>query len=184
MSRRRGRVATIVAATGLVVSFAGWGWFVSEQGREGWWSLGQHVAITPDDQGRAVVDSLSVRLTGAATVSEVEEEPAPAGFSYLVLDFEVSAEDSTEASTCDVQVRDDRGRLFQAGQEVPYADPYLPWLTCGSADHTEDPVPSHQSMLVLVPDDTGLVSVRVDAREFPPATFIELPLPPDEDAGP
>lgn len=74
-------------------------------------------------------------------------------------------------------MRDTQGRLFLAGREVPYADPYDSSLTCGTADPQEDPVPPSQSVLVLVPADAELVSVRVDAREFPPARFIEFPLP-------
>lgn len=194
---RHTRVAAMVAALALAGSLAGWGWFASEQARAGWWTFGQHVAITPDDQGWAHVDTLSVRLTGAEAVSSIGEEQAPAGFEFLALDLQVEtqppAEVETDAdadsgaaadadaprplSTCEVQVRDEQGRLFLAGEEVPYEDPYVSSLTCGTSDPDEDPVPTDQSLLVLVPVGAELVSVRVDAMEFPPARFLELPLP-------
>lgn len=207
---RRGR---LIAVVGLVVSLAGWGWFASEQARTSWWVFGQHVAVGPDDQGWASIDALSVRLAGAEMVPEVEEEQAPAGFAYLVVDLEVEtraegpettasetttsettgtdaaatggsgADTSEEAATqplssCDVEVRDARGRLFEAGREVPRADPFVTSLRCGTSDPGEDPVPTDQSLVVLVPTDAELSSVRVVAREFPPARFIELPLAP------
>ena len=202
---RHTRVAAVVTALALAVSLAGWGWFASEQARAGWWTFGQHVAITPDDQGWAHVDTLSVRLTGAEAVASIGEEQAPAGFEFLALDLQVETQPPAEAetdadsgaesdaeadanadadadaprrlSTCEVQVRDEQGRLFLAGEEVPYEDPYVSSLTCGTSDPDEDPVPRNQSLLVLVPVEAELVSVRVDAMEFPPARFLELPLP-------
>lgn len=185
--RRRGTVATIALAVGLLVSLAGWGWFASEQAREGWWALGQHVAVGPDERGWAG-DTVGIRLAGVATVPEVEEERPPAGFTYLELDFEVAPAGPAEQeagqdapllqlTTCEVQVRDEAGRLFQAGREVPSADPYESSLRCGTSDPAEDPVPTRQSLLVLLPVDAEPVSVRVDAHQFPAATFIELPLP-------
>lgn len=206
--RQRTRRGRLIAVVGLVVSLAGWGWFASEQARTSWWVFGQHVAVGPDDQGWASIDTLSVRLAGAETVPEVEDEQAPAGFAYLVVDLEVetrtegpettasettgtdaaatggSGADAAEGATtqplssCDVEVRDARGRLFEAGREVPRADPFVTSLRCGTSDPGEDPVPTDQSLVVLVPTDAELSSVRVVAREFPPARFIELPLAP------
>lgn len=178
MRALRGKTGTIVATLVLLASLAGWGWFATEQAREGWWTLGEHVAVAPDAQGWATVDTLRVRLDGAEPVAVVEEEEAPAGFTYLALDFRVEAptQGPLKLSTCEVQARDEQGRLFLAGEEVPRADPYESSLMCGTSDPDEDPVPGRQSVLVLVPDDAQLVSVRVDAREFPAARFIELPL--------
>lgn len=176
-ARGRARIPAVIAAVALVISLAGWGWFASEQGREAWWAFGQNVAVGPDDQGWAGIDTVSVRIEGADTVPVVDEESPPDGFEFLALDFRVDAATPTELSRCEVQVRDERGRLFLAGTEVPRGDPYDSSLTCGTADPEEDPVPPSQSVLVLVPVDAELVSVRVDAREFPPAEFIELPLP-------
>lgn len=174
---RRSRVATAVAVVGLVGSLAGWGWFATEQARDGWWALGQHEAVEPDAEGWASIDTLSVRLTGVDTATELDEEQPPEGYHYLLLDFEVEAPEASETGSCEVQVRDTQGRLFLAGQEVPRADPYVSSLRCGTSDPAEDPVPTDQSVVVLVPVDATPESVRVDAREFPPATFIALPLP-------
>lgn len=186
--QRLARSGRVVAVVGLVLSLVGWGWFASEQARTSWWVFGQHIPVGPDDQGWASIDTLSVRLVGVETAPEVDEELPPAGFAFLVVDLEV--ETSTEGpeterpetteplSTCDVEVRDTRGRLFEAGREVPRADPYVTSLKCGTSDPDEDPVPTDQSLVVLVPADAELSSVRVDAREFPPARFIELPLEP------
>ena len=174
--RERRRGTTVVAAVALVVSLAGWGWFASEQGREAWWAFGQNVAVEPDGTGWASIDTLSVRLEAVETVPVVDEEQPPAGFQFLALDFSVDTGTPTDLSSCEVQVRDDRGRLFLAGEEVPRADPYESSLTCGTSDPEEEPVPTAQSVLVLVPVDAELISVRVDGREFPPARFIELPL--------
>lgn len=171
------RFATSVAAVGLVGSLGWWGWAVTDQARDGWWAVGQHVAITPDDQGWAEVDTLRVRLTGVENLTEVDGEAPPEGLAFLALDFEVDAQAAPTLSRCTVEVHDEQGRLFEAGTEVPYADdPYVTSLRCGTSDPEEDPVPARQSMLVLVPADTEPVSVRVDALEFPPARFIELPV--------
>ncbi|USQ80357.1 hypothetical protein NF556_01450 [Ornithinimicrobium faecis] len=172
-----GRRSTIVAAVVLVLSLSGWGWFASEQAREAWWAFGQNVAVGPDGQGWASLDTVSVRLDGADTVPIVDEEAPPDGFEFLALDFTVDAATPTELSTCEVQVRDTQGRLFLAGAEVPRDDAFDSSLMCGTSDPEEDPVPASQSVLVLVPVDAALDSVRVDAREFPPAEFIELPVP-------
>ena len=162
---------------GLVISLAGWGWFASGNAREGWWAFGQHVAIEPDAQGWATVETVRVRLTGAETATEIDGEAPPAGFTYLELDFAVESTETEAWRTCTVQVRDAEGRLFESGREVPRSDPYLTELTCGTDDPDEDPVPTAQSVLVLVPVDAEPVSVRVDSREFPDATFVEIPLP-------
>lgn len=175
-TRTRGRVGTVLAAVVLVMALAGWGWFATAQARAGWWAFGEHVAIGPDARGWANTDTLSVRLTGAETMPEVAEEQPPAGFAYLAVELQVEATTPTELTRCQVEVLDRQGRLFRAGQEVPGADPYVSSLTCGSPD-PEDPVPTRQSLLVLVPADAELVSVRVTALELPPARFIELPLP-------
>lgn len=175
-SRRHGRLGAAVAAAVLVLALAGWGWFATEQARAGWWTFGEHVAVGPEGQGWASTDALSLRLAGVETVPEVDEERPPAGFTYLAVELQVDATTPTELTRCTVQVLDRQGRLFRAGQEVPGADPYASSLTCGSSD-PEDPVPTRQSLLVLVPADAELVSVRVGALEFPPARFIELPLP-------
>lgn len=175
--RGRTRVATAVAAGGLVLSLAGWGWFATEQARAGWWTFGQHVALEPDDRGWAGTHPVRVRMAGVERTPAVDDVQPPAGFHYLALDLEVETDDSAPASTCEVQVRDDQGRLFLAGREVPGGEPYVSWLTCGTSDPEADPVPARQSLLVLVPTDAELVSLRVDARELPPARFIELPLP-------
>lgn len=177
-NRQRGaRVASTTAVVGLVVSLAGWGWFASENAREGWWAFGQHVAVEPDSQGWATVDTVSVRLTGVTEASEIDGEAPPSGFEYLVLDFDVVATETEESRTCTVEVLDSRHRLFISGSEVPSADPFVSELLCGTSDPAEDPVPEAQSTLVLVPVDAEPVSVRVDSREFPPATFVELELP-------
>jgi len=176
--RRPGPIATTIAAGVLVLSLGWWGWFATEQARAGWWDVGQHVGIGPDARGWAQVDNLGVgvRLQGVEALAVVDEEQPPAGFAYLALDLEVVADGAPQSRSCTVQVRDARGRLFEAGREVPYADPYVSLLECGSSD-PEEPVPAEQSMLVLVPVDAELVSVRVDAIDFPPARFIELPVP-------
>lgn len=188
MTRTRRPVRTVIALSALVLSLGGWGWLASEQGREGWWAFGQHAAVTPGDQGWADLGTLSVRVAGSETLLEVDEVQPPAGFTFLALDLEVraeeageeaaeeTAEEASELSSCEVQVRDSRGRLFLAGQEVPRDDAYVTSLTCGTSDPQEEPVPATQSLLVLVPLEAELISVRVDAREFPPARFIELPL--------
>lgn len=190
MSRRGWTVVSVLA---LLVSLAAWGWFATEQARVGWWDLGQHSAVEPDEQGWAHLESLGVRLVGVEQVTEVEDEQPPAGYAYLRVDLEVSteparqdspgdAEDATAEETlaplgaCEVQIRDTAGRLFVAAQEVPRGEEFESSLRCGSTD-PEDPVPTDQSLLVLVPDDAEPASVRVDSRDFPPATFIELPLP-------
>lgn len=176
--QRPGPIATTLALGALVLSLGWWGWFVTEQARSGWWEVGQHVAIGPNARGWAQVDDLGVgvRLRGVEPLTVVDEEQPPAGFAYLALDLEVVADGPPLSRSCTVQVRDTRGRLFEAGREVPYADPYVSLLECGSAD-ADDPVPAEQSMLVLVPADVEPVSVRVDAMDFPPARFIELPVP-------
>ena len=185
---RHANVATLALVGGLVLSLGGWGWFASVQAREGWWAFGQHVAVVPHEGGWAGVDSLGIRLAGVATVPEVEEERPPAGFTYLELDCEVDPAGPAEQeagqespllqlSTCEVQVRDELGRLFRAGREVPRSDRHESSLRCGTSDPAQDPVPTRQSLLVLLPVDAVPASVRVDAQQFPPATFIELPLP-------
>lgn len=176
-SARRGRATSAVAAVALVLSLAGWGWFATEQARAGWWAFGQHVAVEPDSEGWASLDGVSVRLSGVSTLPVVDEEEPPAGFEFLAVDLIVEPSTPSELSSCEVQVRDEHGRLFLAGEAVPRADGYESSLTCGTSDPDEDPVPTDQSVLVLVPADVELRSVRVDAREFSPARFIELPLP-------
>lgn len=173
----RNRVASTVAVLGLAISLAGWGWFASDNARTGWWTYGQHVAAEVDEQGWASVDTLSVRLSRTATVTAIEESIPPPGFAYLVVDLEVASEETEQARSCDVEVLDTEGRLFLAGREVPNGDPYTSSLMCGTSDPAEDPVPTDQSLLVLVPEGAEISSVRVSASDFPPATFIELPLP-------
>ena len=173
----RRRIASTVSVLGLVISLAGWGWLATTNARDGWWALGQHVAVEPADDGWATVDTLSVRLTGTEMVDSVDDTEPPAGFRFLVLDLEVSSTETEMSRSCTIEVMDTEGRLFLAGREVPYADPYVPDLTCGTSDPREDPVPEDQSTLVLVPTDAELVSVRIGSREFPAATFIELSLP-------
>lgn len=173
----RSRFWTVFCAVVLVGSLAAWGWFASGQARDGWWALGQHVAEGPDDQGVATLDTLGVRLVGVEEVAEVDEERPPAGLRYLAVDLSVTAPEASDLTSCEVVLRDDRGRLFEAGVEVPREDPYVTSLTCGTTDPTEEPVPQDQSLLVLVPEDAELDSVRVLARDFPPASFLELPLP-------
>lgn len=175
--RRRGRVASTTAVLALVLSLAGWGWFASENARELWWPAGQHVAVEPDEAGWATVDTVSVRLTDAQRVSAVDGNQPPGGFEYLAVDFEVVATDTESYRSCEVEVRDAQDRLFLAGREVPNGDPYSSSLTCGTSDPADDPVPENQSVLVLVPVDAELESVRVVSREFPPATFVDFPLP-------
>ncbi|WP_420114201.1 hypothetical protein [Pseudactinotalea sp.] len=175
--RGRGRVASTTAVLALVLSLAGWGWFASENARTGWWEFGQHVSVEPDQEGWAGVDTVRVRLTGAEIASGIEDYRPPSGFTYLVLDFDVEATETETYRSCTVEVRDEQGRLFLAGREVPNGDPYSSELMCGTSDPADDPVPGTQSVLVLVPVDAALESVRVDSREFPAATFIELRLP-------
>lgn len=170
------RWARVLPAGVLAVSLAGWGWFASEGARSGWWAFGEHVAAGPDDEGWASLDTVRVRLAGVETVAEVDGERPPAGFTYLALEFEVDAGSNEALRNCDVAVRDAQGRLFLAGQEVPGGDPYTSWLECGSTDVAEDPVPTEQSLLVLVPADAEPAAVRLTAMAFPPAEFIELPL--------
>lgn len=174
---RRRRLTPVVAAGALVLSLAGWGWFASENARAGWWAFGMHVAVAPDSQGWASIDTVRVRLAGAETLPDIDGDPPPAGFAYLALDLEVEAGRSEQLSTCDVAVSDQEGRLFLAGHQVPGGDPYTSTLWCGTTDPEEDPVPPRQSMLVLVPVDADLTAVRLAATGFPPAEFIELPLP-------
>ncbi|WP_109472479.1 hypothetical protein [Ornithinimicrobium cavernae] len=171
---RRG--TTVVAVIALLLSLAGWGWFATEAARTGWWTFGEHVAVGPEEQGWASIDTLSVRLTSAGRAVGLEEEP-PAGYVFLALDLQVESTETELFRMCDVEVRDAQGRLFRAGREVPSTDPYESSLTCGTSDPEEDPVPTTASMLVLVPVDAELTSLRVVSREFPPARFIELPLP-------
>lgn len=175
--RARGRVASTTAVLALVLSLAGWGWFASENARTGWWEFGQHVAVEPDQEGWANVDTVSVRLVEADRGATVPDSAPPAGFEYLALDFEVEATEIESYRSCSVEVRDVQGRQFLAGREVPNGDPYSSELMCGTSDPTEDPVPGDQSVLVLVPLGAELDSVRVDSREFPAATFVELRLP-------
>lgn len=175
--RRRRWLTRVLPAGVLVLSLAGWGWFASEGARDGWWAFGQHVAVGPDDEGWASLDTVRVRLAGAETLSDIDGDRPPAGFAYLALDLEVEAGSNEQLSNCDVAVRDEQGRLFLAGEEVPGGDPYTSWLQCGSTDAASDPVPTKQSVLVLVPVDADLTSVRLTAIAFPPAEFIELPLP-------
>lgn len=172
----RRRIASTVSILALVVSLAGWGWLATTNARDGWWSLGQHVAVEPADDGWASVDTLSVRLTGTEVVDSVDDTEPPAGFRFLVLDLEVRSTEIENSRSCTIEVMDNEGRLFLAGQEVPYADPYVSDLICGTSDPGEDPVPGDQSTLVLVPADAELVSVRISSAEFPAATFVELPL--------
>lgn len=173
----RSRLWAAVCAVVLIGSLAGWGWFASDQARAGWWAFGQHVAVGPDDQGVATLETLGVRLVGVEEVAEVDEERPPSGLRYLAVDLSVSTHGASELRSCDVLLRDDRGRLFEAGAEVPREDPYVTSLTCGTTDPAEEPVPPDQSLLVLVPDDAELESVRVVTLDFPPARFLELPLP-------
>ncbi|GAB2603931.1 hypothetical protein [Pseudactinotalea suaedae] len=172
----RRRVASTAAVLALVGSLAGWGWFASENAREGWWEFGRHVAVEPGDDGWADVDTLSVRLTAADTATTIDGVEPPAGFEYLVLAFDVEATEVELYRSCTVEVLDTQGREFLAGREVPNGDPYTSELMCGTSDPEEDPVPGAQSVLVLVPTGAEPVSVRIDSREFPPATFVELPL--------
>lgn len=175
----RSRVGTAAAVIGLLLGLAVWGFFATEDARESWWELGEHVAVTPDEAGWASVDTLQVRL--ASVDPEVRVEPgyeAPAGFRYLELTFEVSSSEIEQSRSCTVEVLDGEGRLFLAGREVPgLGDGYVSELSCGTSDPAENRVPASQAMLVLLPDDAEPVAVRVDSREFPPATFVELPLP-------
>lgn len=173
----RSRFWVAVCTLALIASLVGWGWFASGQARDGWWALGQHVAVGPDDQGVATLESLGVRLLGVEEVAEVDEEQPPAGLRYLAVELSVSAEEASELRSCDVLLRDESGRLFEAGAQVPREDPYVTSLTCGTSDPAEEPVPQDQSLLVLVPEDAELDSVRVVALDFPPARFLELPLP-------
>jgi hypothetical protein len=172
-----GRVVSTAAVVALVGSLAGWGWFASENAREGWWTHGQHVAVEPDDEGWATIDTVGVRLTGSELASVIDGVGPPTGFEYLVLDFEVTAQETEQFRSCTVEVLDTQGRSFLAGREVPNGDPYTSDLMCGTSDPADDPVPGDQSTLVLVPVGAELVSVRIDSREFPSATFVEIPLP-------
>lgn len=174
---RRGRVASTAALLGLLAALAGWAWFATENAREGWWTFGQHVAIGPDGEGWASIDTVGVALVSVDVATEIDGVSPPTGYEYLVLDFEVEATETEQYRSCTVEVRDAEGRQFLAGREVPNGDPYLSELMCGTSDPAEDPVPGAQSTLVLVPVGAELVSVRVDSNEFPPAEFIELPLP-------
>lgn len=174
---RRGRVGTAVTAGVLVLSLAGWGWFASEQARAGWWETGHHLAEQPDEQGWASIDTLRLRLAAVETVREIGGEQPPTGFEFLAVTLEVDPDETGTLSTCVVEARDEQGRLFLAGREVPREDPYVSSLTCGTADPEEDSVPTDQSVLVLVPVDAEVSSVRVTSRDFPPARFLELPLP-------
>ncbi len=179
LAPERSRVTTVVAAVALVLGLGAWGWFATEDARDGWWALGEHVAITPDDDGWVEVAPVRLRLVGAeADVRTGPGTAPPAGFSYLELTFEVTSEETEAYRSCEVEVLDEQGRLFLAGREVPgLGDDYVSELMCGTSDPEDDPVPSTQATLVLVPDDAVPVSVRVDSRDFPPASFVELPLP-------
>jgi len=174
--RARSRRSTAVAAVGLGVSLVVWGWFATANARDGWWAMGDHVAISPDADGWAASAPVTVRLDEVTPDASVADGSAPAGFSYLELVFDVGSTEKESTVSCTVEVLAADGRLFLAGREVPgLGDEYVSELACGTSDPVEYPVPERQAMLVLLPDGAEPVSVRVDSPAFPPAEFIELP---------
>lgn len=174
----RSRRTTAIAVVGLVVSLVVWGWFASANARDGWWANGDHIAITPDAEGWVSAAPVSLRLDEVNPDVTVEDGTAPDGFSYLELVLSVDSTEQESWLSCPVQVLAADGRLFLAGREVPgLGDDYVSELMCGTSDPVEEPVPGSQSMLVLLPDGAEPVSVRVGSSTFPPAEFVELPVP-------
>lgn len=176
--RPRSRRTTAIAVVGLIVSLLVWGWFATANAREGWWAMGDHVALTPDDEGWAGAGPVELRLTESTDDVTVADGSPPAGFRYLELVLEVDSTEEESSLSCDVEVLAADGRLFLAGREVPgLGEDYVSSLTCGTSDPAEYPVEPRQAMLVLLPEDAEPVSVRVSSSAFPPARFVELPLP-------
>lgn len=176
--RPRSRRTTAIAVVGLILALAVWGWFATANAREGWWAMGDHIALTPDEQGWAGTGPVQLRLAESTDDVTVDDGSPPAGFRYLEIVLEVDSTETESTMSCDVQVLDADGRLFLAGREVPgLGEDYVSSLTCGTSDPAEYPVEPVQAMLVLLPEDAEPVSVRVSSTGFPPARFVELPLP-------
>lgn len=170
----RPRRATAWGVAAVVLALA-WAWTVSENAREHWWDGGEHVALTPSEDSWAAAGPVRVHLLGAEAVDVPGESP-PDGFGYYEIVLAVTVDDVTSRS-CEVEVATADGRLFLAGEEVPDGDDaYVSSLTCGTSDPSEEPVPSSESLLVLLPEDAEPVAVRVDAPDFPAASFVEFRL--------
>ncbi|PZF84604.1 hypothetical protein [Jiangella anatolica] len=162
---RRNRFALPV----MVVALAALAWPVSETARDVWWPRGQHVAVSPGGDGRAVVGDVSLSLASFGRADDVPDQPAPDG--YTVWRAELASDGGGgESLNCTAQLQDADGRRYTAGSRyLPSYDDESIGLYCGGPD-------GGGVAYFLLPDDAEPDAVRVSALELLPE-YWTLPVP-------
>lgn len=159
------RPARVVQAVALVVGLLGTAWLSTDYFREQWPSSAPRDPASVSEQGSATLAGITVSLVEATDLGDSPSLPGsdwepPAGFHAwrVVLETEST---NPDLSSCDVAIVDDRGREFRANYFVDsFVEGYEWNYTCGIIE-PEDEIGPQQALLVLVPADADVRTVRI-----------------------
>lgn len=174
---RRRRAALVAQVAALVLGLAGTAWFSTEYLREVWPGAGMHVPVPVSEAGTATFAGITVSLVEATDLGATPSLPEsdwqpPAGFHAWRVVLETSSTNEDVAS-CEVALIDDRGRQFEANDFVDSFVEGYEWLyDCGVIE-PEDEIGPQQAVLVLVPADAEIRTVRI-WNTFLLPEFVEL----------
>lgn len=170
----RGRVLQVVA---LVIGLVGTAWVSTDHLRTVWPGAAPREPVAVGSAGEATLAGIVVSLVEAIDLGATPSLPGsdwqpPDGFHAWRVVLETSSTNA-DVFTCDVAIVDDRGRQFLANHFVDsFVDGYVWSYTCGEVE-PEDEVGPQQAMLVLVPADAEVRTVRIWSTSLNP-DFIEL----------
>lgn len=176
---RRARIARVVQVVALVIGLVGTAWLSTDYFREVWPGLAPRNPVPVSADGTATLAGITVSLVeatdlgGSPSLPESDWQP-PAGFHAwrVVLETEST---NPDVLSCEVALVDSQGREFRANYFVDsFVEGYEWTYTCGIIE-PEDEIGPQQAMLVLVPADADVRTVRIWNVNLNP-DFIEFEL--------
>ncbi|GAB2971543.1 MAG TPA: hypothetical protein VKY71_10850 [Actinotalea caeni] len=176
---RRVRWSTVLQVVALVLGLVGTAWVSTDYLRTQWPLAWPRDPVPVSADGTATLAGVTVSLVEARDLGDSPSLPGtdwqpPAGFHAWRVVLATSSTNEDLVS-CDVALVDDRDRYFYANTFVDsFVEGYEWSFTCGAADPGSD-VPPEQALLVLVPADAEIRSVRI-WNTFLNPDVIELPV--------
>lgn len=162
---RKDRRMQLIWVAALVLGLVGTGWISSEYFRDVWSQSSPREVVPVAADGSATLAGITVTLVEATDLGATPSLPGsdwtpPAGLHAwrVVLETSSTNEDLT---TCDVAIVDARGRQFWANYFVDsFVEGYQWTYRCGVLQ-PEDDIGPQQALLVLVPADAEVRTVRI-----------------------
>ncbi|MBX9244203.1 hypothetical protein ICW40_05205 [Actinotalea ferrariae] len=186
-----------VALALLVPAAGALGWVTSEDAREGWWAIENHIAVTPGPGGWASVEDTMLRLVSFERVRTMPDDyggtwSPPAGYAAWLVVVDSRSEGDV-VRLCDVTLVDTEGRSFTAPAQVPPMPVYQSGsIQCGMPNPGSEPAQPgsrgelredvfRSEVLVVTPASAEPAEVRLstwatDGTGFGPR-YAALPVP-------